>query len=322
LLLLTVIACGPSDHGGGDWEQAFDASSTGWLLNVWGPSADDLYAAGGNPARGLVMHYDGTSWTELTLGVDVPLLNWSHGFGQDDITVVGNAGTVLHYDGSSWTQQTTPTDQDLWGVWGASPNDLWAVGGKGLMDGQATLLHFDGSTWEPATIPALTRPRVYAFYKVWGSSAHDVWAVGQRGGALHYDGMSWSEVGIGTSEDLVSVWGTGPDRVAIVGGRSNGMIATYDGTSWNATMLTPLAGLNGVWMRSPDTVHVVGLDGTTAVVDFDSHDYEEILPDTTETLHSIFGDESGTITAVGGNLESAAGPYRGAAWRRTLGRNE
>ena len=322
LLFLLAVACGPADTGRGTWEQAFDASTTGWLLNVWGPSADDLYVVGGNPTAGLVMHFDGTAWSQLTLGHDVPLLNWTTGFGPNDITIVGNGGTVLHYDGTSWELQPTGTDQDLWGVWGASANDLWAVGGKGLMEGQATVLHFDGSTWQAATLPTLARPHVYAFYKVWGSSADDLWVVGQRGAVLHYDGSAWSEEGVGSTDDLVSVWGTGPNHVAIVGGRSNGMISTFDGTSWNTSSLTPLAGLNGVWMRNDHAVHVVGLDGTTAVVDFDSHRYEEILPDTAETFHSIFGDDSGRVTAVGGNLESPGGPWRGVAWQRQLGSNE
>ncbi|MDH5491402.1 MAG: hypothetical protein OEY14_05560, partial [Myxococcales bacterium] len=285
LALFALLACGPSSDDG-SWREAFDASATGWLMNVWGPSPEELFIPGGTPTRGLIMHYDGERFSELALGIDVPLLNWCHGFGPSDVTVVGNAGTVLHFDGSAWSQQPTPTDQDLWGVWGSAPDDLWAVGGKGLLEGQATILHFDGSSWQAETLPVLARPRVYAFFKVWGSSASDVWVVGQRGAVLHYDGSAWTEVPIGSSDDLVSVWGTGPDRVAITGGRGNGMIATFDGTSWAVSSLAPLPGLNGVWMRSDDVIHVVGIDGTTAVVDFETHAYEEILPATTETFHS------------------------------------
>lgn len=111
---------------------------------------------------------DGGAWAPVALGRDVPLLNWLHGFGPDDLTVVGNGGTILHFDGVSWQTQSTTVTEDLWGVWGAAPNDLWAVGGRGRAEGQQTLLRFDGTTWRKVPTPALSRPNVFAFFKVWG----------------------------------------------------------------------------------------------------------------------------------------------------------
>jgi hypothetical protein len=104
------------------WTEAFPAAEFGWLLNVWGPAPDDLYAVGGLPNQGRVMHFDGQTWSALELRVSVPVLHWAHGFGADDVTIVGRGGTVIHWDGTAWTIQDTPTQQELWGVWGASPN--------------------------------------------------------------------------------------------------------------------------------------------------------------------------------------------------------
>ena len=204
-LVVLAIGCPNGDEPDREWQPAFDATEVGWLLNVWGPAGDDLYAVGGAPDTGVVMHYDGTEWSEVDTGLDVPLLNWIHGFGPDSIGMVGNEGTVIHWDGSAWTRQEleTPTDQDLWGVWGAAPDDLWAVGGNGRAEGQATILRYDGTTWRTVPVPDLERSNVWAFFKVWGTGADDVWIVGQRGAVLQWNGTDFTEHLVGTRGRVV-----------------------------------------------------------------------------------------------------------------------
>jgi len=309
------------------WTEAFDATSVGWLMNVWGPAPDDLYAVGGDPSRpdgGVVMHYDGHAWSRVDLGLAVPLMNWCYGFGPGDVTVVGADGTVVHWDGTRWERRPTPTTQRLWGVWGAGPNDMWTVGGNALADGDATLLHWDGTDWSVVTPPAVTRANVFAYFKVWGTSAGNVYAVGQRGIVIHYDGASWTEVdtGLTSSQDLISLWGTGPDHLVIVGGRGNGVVVALDGTTWRTRSLSPLPGLNGIWMRNPGVAHVVGIEGTIATLDFATLDYTDVDTGTRTAYHAIFGDSSGRVTAVGGNLLAGAGPYTGLASTRMLSASE
>jgi len=321
---VVALARCSSPSQGTSWTQAFDASDVGWLLDTCGPSPDDLYAVGGTETTAAVMHFDGTKWSPLTLGVAAPLLNWCHAFAANDVTMVGNQGTVLHWDGASWTQQATPTTQNLWGVWGAAPDDLWSVGGDGLADGQATLLHWDGSTWSTVALPTLQKANVWQFLKVWGTSANDVYVVGQRGVVLHWDGSAWSEELVGASDDLISLWGTGPDRVVAVGGRSNAIVSVWDGTSWTTTSLAPAPGLNGVWMRTPDTAQVVGTYGQLGELDLTTMTLTTLSPPPTDLdFHSIFGDASGHVHAVGGNLAVADPPeYEGLAWERLLGSGE
>ncbi len=311
---LALSACsGPSQSG---WEPAFDASEIGWFLNTWGPAPDNLYAVGGTPDKGVMMHYDGSQWTEVDLGVDVPLLDWCYGFGPDDITAVGFGGTVIHWDGQSWTQQATTTDQDLWGVWGASPDSLWAVGGKGRAAGQATLLHYDGQSWQPVTLPDLVRPNVYALFKVWGTSADNVYTVGQRGAVLHYDGQAWNEELVGASDDLISLWGTGPDDIVAVGGRARAVVSRWDGSSWHTDSIGELAGLNGVWTDTPGRAFAVGAVGTLIELDTQTLEYDRTYADTDLDFHSIFSADGRHLVAVGGNLLAAAGPYVGIAYQR------
>jgi hypothetical protein len=299
------------------WAPAFDATERGWLMNVAAAAADDVWAVGGTPTDGLAMRYDGASWAEVPVPDGVALLNWIMPFAEDRAIAVGNGGAILRWDGAAFTPMESGTTEDLWGVWGASPDDVWAVGGSGFPGSEPTLLHLDGSGWSAVAFPALERANVHAFYKVWGSSASDVWVVGQRGAVLHHDGSAWREELVGASDDLVAVWGTGPDHVVMVGGRSNGIVVTYDGVDFVTTPLAPLPGLNGVWMDGDRVFHVAGIEGTLATIDHATLAWtDDAAPYTRLTYHSITGDPSGRLWAVGGSLMSQMAPFQGLASTR------
>lgn len=325
--LASLASAGCDDGGdtrtglGTTWTATFaEVSDLGWLMSTHATPSGRRFAVGGTPQRGRVAVREEGAWRELSLdGLDVPLLNWVYAVADDEIYVVGNDGTLLRSDGVRFEREPAPTGQDLWGVWGASGDDLWAVGGQGRAPGQATILRKRaGSTWQAVEIPPLRRPNVFAFFKVWGSGPDDVYIVGQRGALLHWNGESLEELLLDTSEDLISVWGTGPDRVAAVGGRNNGVLAVWDGATWRVESLAPLAGLNGVWMRHPDTVHVVGKRGTLATVDLTTLARQRATPPTTLDFHAVWGGADGTVTAVGGNLDFLAGPHHGTLYERRL----
>ncbi len=319
-LMLAVAACSKSaTDGDGEvppvWTEAFPAADVGWFLSAWGPSADDLYAVGGAPEEGVVMQFDGASWNQVDLGLDVPLLNWCFGFGPDDVFFAGSNGTILHFDGAKFTKMDTPTDQTLWGVWGAAPDDVWAVGGQGHTDQDPTILHFDGHNWTKSSTPTASHPNVFAYFKVWGTASNNVYAVGQRGVLAHWDGSTWTAIESGTNEDLISLWGTGPDRIAVIGGRDNGHVVTFDGSTWRHQSLAPLPGLNGVWMGDPNTAHIGGDQGTLAKLDFDTLSVTEEESPTFLTVHALFGT-TGRLYAVGGSLLDVRPPNIGVALTR------
>lgn len=314
---LLVGGCGPG------WTDFSPGDDAGWGMNVFSAGAGHRIIVGGSPDTGRLTVETGGVWTAATLPADTPLLNWVHGFGPDQLTAVGRQGTVLDWNGESWARIDTPTDADLWGVWGATPDDLWAVGGDGVTPGGATLIHFDGRVWETVTPPTLTAPSVNAFFKVWGSGANDVYIVGQHGALLRWDGSALSEIVLATAEDLVSVWGTGPDEVVVVGGRSNGMAARWDGASWTVANLAPLAGLNGVWLRpGAGRFHVAGGNGTVAVIDLASLEVLEEERVGELVVHSVHGDADGRLTAVGGNLGATRPPFEGVFVERKRGGDE
>lgn len=330
---LLLAGCGlfekkddPPDGGqdGGQqvsWEAAgFDAGSFGWLLSVAAAGPDAVWTVGGEPDAGAMKFYDGEGWSDVEIPDGVALLNWVHVFDRETVFVAANDGEVLRRkSGGGWEVQSTPTDQDLWGIWGDSPDDLWAVGGSGRQGGEATVIRNQGSGWEKVQVPDLQRSNVRAFFKVWGTSADNVYIVGQNGAVLHWDGQALQEELAGTGRDLISLWGTGPDNIVVVGGRGNGVVTHWDGSKWTATSLAPLPGVNGVWMQEPERAWIAMETGKVGSVDLSGSEptVDSTQLDTQMSVHAVFGLESMGLYAVGGSLRSPRPPYRGLAYHRS-----
>ena len=100
-----------------------------------------------------------------------------------------------------WSSVASGTTQVLFGVWGSSPSDVWAVG-------NAAVLHYNGSRWSSLPIGASQ-----VAYGVWGTSPTNVWVVGNDGTPLHYDGTNWARGATLPILSLQKVWGTSPSNV-------------------------------------------------------------------------------------------------------------
>ena len=133
---------------------------------------------------------------------------------------------------------------------------------------------------------------------------------------MHYDGSAWTQVPSGTGADLISLWGTGPDEILAVGGRSNGTIARYDGSGWTSTMLAMAPPLNGIWMDADGVSYLAGERGTIMRVAAGANEAELVdTPSRLETLHAIFGFDGGSQISVGGTLMNPP-PYTGLILER------
>jgi hypothetical protein len=137
------------------------------------------------------------------------------GANPNDMYAVGNAGAILHSTGGLWSPQVSGTTVNLYGVWGASPNDVYIVGGQG------TILHStDGATWTPMAVPVTATLRAIS-----GSitpTQIQIWAVGEQGTILtasYAPGGSavWTQEGSGTTAILRGVWAQNTQFVVAVG---------------------------------------------------------------------------------------------------------
>jgi len=120
----------------------------------------------------------------------------------------------------------------LYSVWGASPDDVWAVGPGGTQYDR--LLHYDGTQWSTYTNEIIWCDGRTLF----GFSADDIWMGGNAGwrdrgaGIWHYDGNKWEKYYVYNPDedywdiDIADIWGNDPNDVYACG-----MIGFYDGTN-------------------------------------------------------------------------------------------
>ena len=165
----------------------------------------------------------------------------------------------------AWTGLSEIPQLTVQGIWGSSPDDVWAVGFIGNTGGAAfhriASKDMDNPDWTMTDIQSST-----VLNSVWGSGPNDVWAVGRQGTIRHYTGGAarWDVVDSPTTQDLNAVWGTGPSDVWIAG--DGGTLLHWDGSKWRRLVASYPIGKNpnlyGIWASGPTDVWAVGASGT------------------------------------------------------------
>jgi len=236
------------------------------VASIHGDSSNDVWAVGGfrdsqGIDRALIMHYDGSSWTQVpspSPSSDFNDLTSVHATSATDAWAVGtfDNGTadqtlILHWNGTAWQQVSSPSpggpgsNDELFGVTATSANDAWAVGNVEAPTGNETslILHWNGLQWtrKASPHPGTNSPLL----AVDASSATNAWAVGNtsNGGlsqtlALHWNGSKWARVATpspanpGSADSLRSVAVPSASNAWAVEG-VNGILH-WDGQAWTA----------------------------------------------------------------------------------------
>jgi hypothetical protein len=162
---------------------------------------------------------------------------------------VGGRNAPSSVAGGGWNVVPSPNtgspNNYFSGVVAIAPDDVWAVGGYGVLGSSAQQLieHWDGKSWSIATSPTLAMPN--ELLAVTAVAANDVWAVGgyDSGGQApiqHWNGSTWDVVpnpNPGTFNRFFGVAAISTNDVWAVGITSNGglnqtLVEHWDGTSW------------------------------------------------------------------------------------------
>ncbi|HTY57668.1 MAG TPA: hypothetical protein VMF59_02585 [Bacteroidota bacterium] len=119
-------------------------------------------------------------------------------------------------------------------IWGSSTSDVYVVG-HADPPGHA-MYHYDGSRWQgvPLTVPEGGKiTGVIGLAQVFGFISTDIVAVGAKAGlslVIHFDGNSWSEMGVPAGGALNAVWGMYNGEMWAAG--APGTIYHYIGLAW------------------------------------------------------------------------------------------
>lgn len=193
------------------------SGTTATLWGVWAASEADAWAVGGTPEGGtnqpndIVLHWNGSSWSPITLPNDVVgrALYKVWGTSSDDLYVVGEFGTIWHKKGADWMLESNPpiAVSTLFTVSGSSGSDVYAVG-------NFDVLHSDGATWEKLAIDLTGSVNGVAC-----ASADEVAIVGFGGLKQRFVQGAWVDDFLSEPHsDLHAVWADGQGVYWAVGG--------------------------------------------------------------------------------------------------------
>ncbi|MBI5500401.1 MAG: hypothetical protein HY907_09170 [Deltaproteobacteria bacterium] len=278
------------------------------LYSLWGSSTNDIWAGGGWNG-GILLHYDGTTWTEDRTAPSVDRKGYLalSGTAANDVYGSLHDGGIVHYDGTSWRPMEGAVTASLRAVWGVSGQDVFVAGATASPDGRPStaLLRYDGTRWTLASWQ-----EGFKAEDVWAAARDDVYLVGGDQNIRRWDGASWttSPVGLFIDIDLFGVWGVPGDEIFIVGGQdetiTDGLPRAFHGTFGSWTPLLPPdlpdVDLLDVAGTNADDIMAVGSDGTI-LLRAGADGLAEIDSGTTETLRSVWVDVSGDAFAVGDN---------------------
>ena len=186
----------------------------------------------------------------------------------DDLWVVGERGVVRRDQHGTWSDVVVPTVADLYAVRGTSANDLWIVGGWG------TILHWNGAAWREhvsGTQQALNR--------VWPIAPDNAWVVGDGGLVLHWDGTAWRSIPTPTTNRLFGIAGSGPNDIWAVGYATS---MHWDGRAWTLFDIHAEGIVEGIYVNGPRDVWAWGF--TSVIRHWDGTQWSAVpLPDVAST---------------------------------------
>lgn len=119
-------------------------------------AANDIYLFGsrtidsgsGSTIEGYAAHFDGASWTELTLPADTGDLTTTWARSATDIYAVDQqpdlTTRILHYAGGAWSEVTGP--------WTIDPTSVWGTATETFVATADALFYHDGTQWSPVDL--------------------------------------------------------------------------------------------------------------------------------------------------------------------------
>lgn len=245
------------------------------LYGVWGSAEDDVWMVGAN---GYVGRWDGLKINQVPTGITAgsePSFNSIWGVDANNVWIAGGSGLLLNYRSGSWLRPSAPAQipqgHILFGVYGSSAKDIWAVGQDSAKK-LPVILHVDGSnpnslSWT-AVMPTDPCPNATTLYSVF-ARAGKAWAVGDKGCFLAWDGAKWSRKDFmqDPSKFLNVVWGSAEGQDLIASGQDGKIYFTPDDNvapkfTARITKGTDPVPLWSLWGINPEWTFLGGESGT------------------------------------------------------------
>ncbi len=252
---------------------------------------------------------------------------------KNGIKELGNDAMLRRLAGSDFEAVPTGVPKNIYGLWGAAKDDLYAVGAAG------TLVHWNGGGW---TVQASPVAGTADLHGIFGTDAKHAWLVGWNGAMAAFDGLGWQvlpmlsgtanlnsvfaspkasgghDVWVAASSGLyrvvnnggqpglqkynpspygnyLGIHGSDADHVWAVG--MYGSAAMWDGNVWKSQASGTSIALRSVWAAGPADAFAVGESGQ--ILRYDGQAWKSMSSPTTQTLYSVWGSNASDVWAAG-----------------------
>ncbi len=226
------------------------------------------------------------------------------GTSAQNIFAVGALGTLWHWDGGGWTQQVSLAKTDWRGIFGVDAQDIFAVG----LSGAAAV--FDGLTWK--AVPVAGNQNLTGVFAAQGPSGIVAFASSQSGIYQFDKAAGWQKNG-NLYSNFLAIHGSDATHMWAVG--MTGALAVWDGVSWQNQASGTSIALHDVWAASPTLVYAVGENGV--ILKFDGKSWKPMNSGVSTTLASVWGNAGDDVWAVG--ARGVVLHYNGKTWTPLAG---
>jgi hypothetical protein len=259
---------------------------------IWASDASHLFAAGDNLS---VSNTSGVGWSGKLLRDAGNLGVHAHsifGFGST-VFIACSGFNVFMVDAAQNVTLDHPgggVTSDLFGMWGASAADLWAIG-----DG-AIPLHRAGTTW---TMGAASVAGGNDMQSMHGTSASNIWAAGDFE-VTHWDGANWTPQALNVGGfGITSIFVLDTQNIYLTQGSGNFYASHDGGATWGGGATGLTAGLS--IFGFPGHLWVAGMGNSIAhSIDDGAHWTLEDSGIQAGQINQVWGRSPTELYAVGG----------------------
>lgn len=245
-------------------------------------------------------HKSGWCWENpRPLGADL-LGVW--GPSPEEFFAAGYEGALLRWRLGRWSFVETGSYGIIYALWGSPEGHVWFVQGREVVTRKRPRI----GRWDGTSVTFWDLPSGFTPNALWGTSAQSVIVVGDNGSILRWDGATWTPMVSGTSDNLLAVWGSGPDNYYAIPNTPNSpwvRFLHYDGQLWReqVTDLELDGRLTGIFGTDAGTVFAWGYTGLGLgfIVEGPGWGYSERMLPWVPT--ALWGASAAAVTAVGGS---------------------
>ena len=106
------------------------------------------------------VHFDGVQWADITPNFHFkPVYNSIWGSASDNVFAASDVGSLIRYDGEAWVFDSYFPEMNIYGIWGASPNNIFIVGAEGRILNKNIDFDNDGVVNETDNCPEISNPQ-------------------------------------------------------------------------------------------------------------------------------------------------------------------